>query len=94
METLLYVLGFVIGALGTWFLLYFLKTRKTLRKQHELIMEFPLVLHALVKKIEELQNGEESKDSVEKKPCDCEMSNDAESTRQEPGNCKGDCEAK
>lgn len=36
METLLYALGFIIGALGTAFLLYFLKTRKTLRQQHEI----------------------------------------------------------
>lgn len=76
METLLYVLGFVIGALGTWFLLYFLKTRKTLRQQHEIIMEFPLVLHALTKKIVELQTGKD-KESAEQKdkhtPCESEM---------------------
>ena len=46
METLLYVLGFVIGALGTSFLLYFLKTRKILRKQHELIKMFTLKMIA------------------------------------------------
>lgn len=93
METLLYVLGFIIGALGTWFLLYFLKTRKTLRQQHEIIMEFPLVLHALTKKIVELQKGKKSDESAEKKPCDNEVSNDAEPARQEPGNCAGDCDA-
>ena len=73
METLLYVLGFVIGALGTWFLLYFLKTRKTLRQQHEIIMEFSLVLHALTKKLVELQTGKddapaEQKDNPAPKP--------------------------
>ena len=67
METLLYVLGFVIGALGTSFLVYFLKTRKTLRQQHEIIMEFPLVLHALTKKIVELQTGKD-KESAEPQP--------------------------
>lgn len=66
METLLYVLGFVIGTLGTWFLLYFLKTRKTLRQQHEIIMEFPLVLHALTKKIVELQTGKDDAPAEQK----------------------------
>lgn len=89
METLLYALGFIIGALGTAFLLYFLRTRKTLRQQHEIIMEFPLVLHALTKKIVELE-----KEKGPKKPCDCEVSNDAEPARQEPGNTAGPCEEK
>ena len=68
-----YVLGFIIGALGTWFLLYFLKTRKTLRQQHEIIMEFPLVLHALTRKLVELQTGKD-KESAEQndKPAPCE----------------------
>lgn len=46
METLLYVCGFIIGVLGTSFLLYFLKTRKTLRMQHELIKMFTLKMVA------------------------------------------------
>lgn len=66
METLLYVLGFVIGALGASFLLYFLKTRKTLRQQHEIIMENIFVLHVLTKKIAELQTGKD-KESAEQK---------------------------
>lgn len=61
METLLYALGFIIGALGTAFLLYFLKTRKTLRQQHEIIVEFPLVLHALTKKIVELEKEKDQR---------------------------------
>ena len=63
METLVYLLGFLLGAIGTWFLVYFLKTRKTLRQQHKIIMEFPLVLAMLTKKIKE---GKESE------PCSCE----------------------
>ena len=57
METLLYVLGFVIGALGTSFLLYFLKTRKLLRTQHELILNltFALVGKGVAKKREEME---------------------------------------
>lgn len=89
METMLYVLGFVIGALGTWFLLYFLKTRKTLRQQHDIIMEFPLVLHALTKKLVELQEDKKSEKPAEKDPGDC----DAAPARQEPGNTAGPCEA-
>lgn len=57
METLVYVLGFIIGALGTWFLLYYLKTRKTLRTQHEVIMNltFALVGKDIAKKREEME---------------------------------------
>lgn len=60
METLLYVLGFVIGALGTSFLLYFLKTRKTLRTQHELILNltFALVGKDIAKKREEMEKAD------------------------------------
>lgn len=90
METLLYVLGFVIGVLGTSFLLYFLKTRKTLRQQHEIIMEFPLVLHAL-KKIVELQTGKDKESAEQKdKPTPCE--NDMPG--REPDTCEEKCEAK
>lgn len=66
METMIYVLGFIIGALGTLFLLYFLRTRKTLREQNELIMEFPMVLHALVSKLRDLEQGG-NKESAEQK---------------------------
>lgn len=70
METLLYVAGFIIGVLGTWFLLYFLKTRKTLRMQHELIKMFTLKMIAedLKEKVDERKDSckEESK-SQEKK---------------------------
>lgn len=60
METLLYVLGFVIGALGTSFLLYFLKTRKLLRTQHELILNltFALVGKDVAKKREEMEKAD------------------------------------
>ena len=70
METLLYVVGFIIGVLGTSFLLYFLKTRKTLRMQHELIQMFTLKMIAedLKEKVDERKESckEESK-SQEKK---------------------------
>ena len=63
METLLYAEGFIIGVLGTSFLLYFLKTRKTLRMQHELIEMFTLKMIA-----------EDLKERVDKckKPCENE----------------------
>lgn len=91
METLLYVLGFIIGALGTWFLLYFLKTRKLLRQQHELIMEFPIVLHALTEKLIELETGKKHEKPAKKKPCECDPK-DSEPARQEPGNTAGPTE--
>lgn len=78
METLLYVLGFIIGALGTWFLLYFLKTRKTLRQQHELIET--LTIFAF---------GDKIKEHLDKKDCD---KKDSEPARQEPGNTAGPTE--
>lgn len=77
METLLYVLGFIIGALGTSFLLYLLKTRKTLRQQHELIELLTVI--AFDKIIEHLNK----KDSDMK---------DSEPARQEPGNTAGAAE--
>lgn len=76
METLLYVLGFVIGALGTWFLFYFLKTRKLLRTQHKLILDltFGLVGKDLAKKCEEMDKAKESADQKDKPtPCESEM---------------------
>lgn len=44
METMLYVAGFIIGILGTSFLLYYLKTRKLLRTQHHLILDLTFSL--------------------------------------------------
>lgn len=70
METLLYVCGFIIGVLGTSFLLYFLKTRKTLRIQHELIEMFTLKMIAedLKEKIDERKEScKEKIKSQEKK---------------------------
>lgn len=77
METLLFALGFIIAALGTWFLLYYLKTRKTLRLQHKIIMEFPVILTALAKDLEEAKAAnklekkkEEEKGEENDKACD------------------------
>lgn len=70
METLLYVCGFIIGVLGTSFLLYFLKTRKTLRIQHELIEMFTLKMFAedVKKKVQERKEScKEKIKSQEKK---------------------------
>lgn len=69
METLLYVAGFIIGVLGTWFLLYFLKTRKTLRMQHELIKMFTLKMIAedLKEKVDERKGSDEQEKPKEKK---------------------------
>lgn len=66
METMIYVLGFIIVALGTSFLLYFLRTRKTLREQNELIIECSMVLHALQSKLRDLEQGN-NKESAEQK---------------------------
>lgn len=57
METLLFALGFIIAALGTWFLLYFLRTRKTLRQQDKIIVDltFALVGKDIIKKREEME---------------------------------------
>lgn len=78
METLLYVLGFIIGVLGTWFLLYFLKTRKVLRTQHELIEILTITAF-----------GDKIKEHLDKKDCD---KKDSEPARQEPGNTAGPAE--
>lgn len=61
MQTLLYVCGFIIGVLGTSFLLYFLKTRKTLRMQRELIKMFTFKMVA-----------EDLKEKVDKSKESCE----------------------
>ena len=64
METLLYVAGFIIGVLGTSFLLYFLKTRKTLRMQQDLIEIFSLemIAEALKEKVDKCkESGEQEK---------------------------------
>ena len=68
METLLYVAGFIIGVLGTWFLLYFLKTRKTLRMQSELIKIFTLKMIAedLKEKVDERKGSDEQEKPKEK----------------------------
>lgn len=66
METMIYVLAFISGALGTSFLLYILRTRKTLREQNELIIEFSMVLHALQSKLRDLEQGG-NKESAEQK---------------------------
>lgn len=68
METLLYVAGFIIGVLGTWFLLYFLKTRKTLRMQHALIEMFTLKMIAedLKEKVDERKDSDEQEKPKEK----------------------------
>lgn len=78
METLLYVLGFIIGALGTSFLLYFLKTRKVLRTQHELIEILTVIAF-----------GDKIKEHLDKKDSDMK---DSEPARQEPGNTFGAAE--
>lgn len=52
-------------------------------------MEFPFVLHALTKKLVELQEDKKSEKPAEKDPGDC----DAAPARQEPGNTAGPCEA-
>lgn len=68
METLLYVCGFIIGVLGTSFLLYFLKTRKTLRMQHKLIEMFTLKMIAedLKEKVDERKESDEQEKPKEK----------------------------
>lgn len=81
METLLYVLGLIIGALGTWFLLYFLKTRKLLRSQHKLIINSMVIMASMSKEIADLKkSGKKSEDPVEKK--------------DEPAPCEKDCDKK
>ena len=69
METLLYAEGFIIGVLGTSFLLYFLKIRKTLRMQHELIKLFTLkMIEDLKEKVDKCKEScEEESKSQEKK---------------------------
>lgn len=62
METLVYILGFVIGVLGTSFFLYYHKTKKLLKKQHELIMELTLILlHEKSKGLGKEEGNEEGK---------------------------------
>jgi hypothetical protein len=80
METLLYVLSIVIGALGTWFLLYFLKTRKTLRQQHELIRLLMLTTIAedMEKRLGKCKETCEKKPTEQNdKPTPCEEKNEA-----------------
>lgn len=69
METLLYVCGFIIGVLGTSFLLYFLKTRKTLRMRRELITMFTLKMIAedLKEKVDKCKESCEEEKPQDKK---------------------------
>ena len=68
METLLYAEGFIIGVLGTSFLLYFLKIRKTLRMQHELIKLFTLkMIEDLKEKVDKCKESGEEETPQEKK---------------------------
>ena len=90
METLLYVLGFVIGALGTWFLLYFLKTRKHLRTQHEIILNltFALVGKDVAKKREELEKADKESADQKDKPTPCESEMPGGCVEGEPDTCE------
>lgn len=69
METLLYVCGFIIGVLGTSLLLYFLKTRKTLRMQQELIkmFTFKMIAEDLKEKVDKCKESCEEETPQEKK---------------------------
>lgn len=82
METLIYALGFIIGALGTLFLLYYLKTRKLLRLQHELLVAILAMASDSLKLFDAMR-----KEPARSKPCD----NAAEPARQDPGNTAGPC---
>lgn len=64
METMLYVAGFIIGILGTSFLLYYLKTRKLLRTQHHLILDltFALIGKGVKKKEDDADKPQEKKE--------------------------------
>lgn len=63
METLLYVAGFIIGILGTSFLLYYLKTSKLLRTQHHLILDltFALIGKGIKKEKDDADKTQEKK---------------------------------
>lgn len=66
METLVYVLGFIIGALGTSFLLYHLRMRKLLHTQHKLIVDGTLLMASMAKELSDLKESnkkEASKDT-------------------------------
>lgn len=67
METLVYVLGFIIGALGTWFFLYYRKTRKLLLAQHKLILDLTIALIGKDNVDIEKKSAESSKKEDEKK---------------------------
>lgn len=82
METLVYALGFIIGALGTWFLLYYLKTRKTLRIQHKIIMDLTF---ALV--------GKDIAEMMKKKDKEMAEAVKAREAAKEDDGCSRDCQA-
>jgi hypothetical protein len=67
METLVYVLGFIIGALGTSFFLYYRKTRKLLLAQHRLVLDLTLALIGKDDIDIEKKSAESSKKEDEKK---------------------------
>lgn len=70
METLIFSLCFIIGALGTAFVLYYLRTRRLLKTQHELLMESSTLVAVLAKKLAKVKDGDASEPDSEK-PCDC-----------------------
>lgn len=67
METLVYVLGFTIGALGTSFFLYYRKTRKLLLAQHKLVLDLTIALIGKDGIDIEKKSAESSKKEDEKK---------------------------
>jgi hypothetical protein len=69
METLIFSLCFIIGALGTAFVLYYLRTRKLLKTQHELLMESSTLVAVLAKELAKAKDGDTSEPAPEK-PCD------------------------
>lgn len=70
METLIFSLCFIIGALGTAFVLYYLRTRRLLKTQHELLMESSTLVAVLAKELAKVKDGDASEPASEK-PCDC-----------------------
>lgn len=69
METLVYVLGFIIGALATAHILHLIRTRKLINKQHKLILELTFALikaDAKITKAEIKENSDTDCDTEEK----------------------------
>ena len=71
METLVFLLAALVGTIGTWFLVYFLKTQKLLKTQHKLILDMGLAL--IGKDLAEIKRKEEAEKvescEAKKKPC-------------------------